>query len=67
MFSTTLDIQKKDGNDMKPRIVYIHGNQTSHWSSSWLKWLKPRLEERGFVTFFETFPRLLQYIQENYS
>jgi len=41
---------------MKPRIVYIHGNQTSHWSSSWPKWLKPELEKLGFLTFFETFP-----------
>lgn len=42
--------------NMKPRVIYIHGNQTSHWSSSWPKWLKPELEKLGFPTFFETFP-----------
>lgn len=42
---------------MKPRIIFIHGNQTSHWSScSWVPWLKGELEKQGFLTFFETFP-----------
>ncbi len=41
---------------MKPRIVYIHGNQTSHWSFGWAPWLKRELEKNGFETFFETMP-----------
>jgi uncharacterized protein len=41
---------------MKPRIVYIHGNQTTHWSFGWAPWLKDELEKRGYDTFFETMP-----------
>lgn len=41
---------------MKPRFVYIHGNQTMHWSFAWSKWLKKELELAGFETFFETMP-----------
>ena len=41
---------------MKPRIIFIHGNGTSHWSSSFSKWLKKELDNLGFKTFFETFP-----------
>jgi uncharacterized protein len=41
---------------MKPRIVYIHGNQTTHWSFGWAPWLKSELEKRGYETFFETMP-----------
>ena len=41
---------------MKPRIVYIHGNQATHWSFAWAPWLKQKLEEDGFETFFETMP-----------
>lgn len=41
---------------MKPRIIFIHGNQTSHWSFGWSPWLKKELEKKGFKTFFETFP-----------
>jgi len=41
---------------MKPRIIYIHGNDTSHWSFGWAGWLKGELEKSGFPTFFETFP-----------
>lgn len=41
---------------MKPRIVYLHGNQAMHWSLAWAPWLKQELEKRGFKTFFETFP-----------
>ncbi|MEK9156975.1 MAG: alpha/beta fold hydrolase [Patescibacteria group bacterium] len=40
----------------KPRIIYIHGNQSSHWSFGWAPWLKQELEARGYPTFFETFP-----------
>lgn len=41
---------------MKPRIVFIHGNQTSHWSSAWAPWLKGELEKLGYPTWFETMP-----------
>lgn len=41
---------------MKPRIIYIHGNQVTHWSLSWASWLKQELEKNGYATFFETFP-----------
>jgi predicted alpha/beta hydrolase family esterase len=39
-----------------PRIVFLHGNETSHWSQSWAGWLKVELEKLGFETFFETMP-----------
>jgi len=41
---------------MRPRIVYVHGNGTSHWSFGWAAWLKEQLGARGFPTFFETMP-----------
>jgi len=41
---------------MKPRIIYIHGNGSSHWSFAFAPWLKKELESLGFETFFETFP-----------
>lgn len=41
---------------MKPRFIYIHGNQTTHWSFAWATWLKRELELAGFETFFETMP-----------
>ena len=41
---------------MKPRIVFIHGNGTPHWSFGWSAWLKNELEKAGFTTFFETMP-----------
>lgn len=41
---------------MKPRIVYIHGNGSTHWSFAWAPWLKAELEAKGFETFFETMP-----------
>ncbi|HEX8389926.1 MAG TPA: alpha/beta hydrolase [Candidatus Saccharimonadales bacterium] len=41
---------------MRPRIVYLHGNQTTHWSFAWSKWLKEELEKNGHETFFETLP-----------
>jgi uncharacterized protein len=41
---------------MKPRFVYIHGNQTPHWSAAWAGWLQAELEKLGFETFFETMP-----------
>lgn len=41
---------------MKPRIIFLHGNQSLHWSFAWSPWLKAELEKRGYSTFFETFP-----------
>lgn len=41
---------------MKPRFVFVHGNQTTHWSFGWAAWLKKELDELGFATFFETMP-----------
>lgn len=41
---------------MKPRMVFVHGNQTTHWSLAWAGWLKIELEKLGFETFFETMP-----------
>lgn len=41
---------------MTTRIVFIHGNQSTHWSFGWAAWLEKELEKSGFETFFETFP-----------
>jgi predicted alpha/beta hydrolase family esterase len=41
---------------MKPRVIFVHGNQTTHWSFAWAPWLKTELEKLGFETFFETMP-----------
>ncbi len=41
---------------MKPRVIFIHGNQSTHWAFAWAPWLKRELEARGYETFFETFP-----------
>lgn len=41
---------------MKPRVVFVHGNQTTHWSLAWPSWFKAELEKIGFETFFETMP-----------
>jgi predicted alpha/beta hydrolase family esterase len=41
---------------MKPRFIFVHGNQASHWSFAWAPWLKAELETLGFETFFETMP-----------
>ena len=38
------------------RFVFIHGNQTNHWSNPWTISLKQELEKRRFEIFFETFP-----------
>jgi hypothetical protein len=37
-------------------MIFIHGNQTEHWSFGWAGWLKNELEKLSFATFFETFP-----------
>ena len=41
---------------MKTRIIFIPGNQSTHWSFAWAPWLKRELEKREYPTFFETFP-----------
>ena len=41
---------------MQPRIIFIHGNGSMHWSFAWAPWLKQALEAKGYATFFETFP-----------
>jgi predicted alpha/beta hydrolase family esterase len=41
---------------MKPRFVFVHGNQTTHWSGAWAGWLKAELDKLDFETFFETMP-----------
>jgi predicted alpha/beta hydrolase family esterase len=41
---------------MKPKIVFIHGNGSTHWNFAFSGWLKNELEKSGFATFFETFP-----------
>lgn len=41
---------------MKPRIVYLHGDNVLHWSWGWVSRLKHDLQHAGFPTFFETFP-----------
>lgn len=38
------------------RIIFIHGNGTTHWSFGWGKWLKEQLDQAGYETFFETMP-----------
>lgn len=38
------------------RIVYLHGNQATHWSFAWASSVQGELEALGFQTFFETFP-----------
>jgi uncharacterized protein len=38
---------------MKSRIIFIHGNQSTHWSFAWAPWLKIELEKLGHETFFE--------------
>lgn len=40
----------------RPRIVFVHGNQTTHWSFAWAALLKTELEQLGFETWFETMP-----------
>lgn len=38
------------------RIIFIHGNDTMHWSGKWCGWLKQALDKLGVESFFETFP-----------
>ena len=41
---------------MKPRFIYVHGNDTEHWSFGWAQWLKDELDQLGYESFFETMP-----------
>lgn len=41
---------------MRPRFIFVYGNQSTHWSFAWAPWLKAELEALGFETFFETMP-----------
>ncbi|MEA2701588.1 MAG: serine hydrolase [Candidatus Parcubacteria bacterium] len=41
---------------MKPRIIFVPGNQSTHWSFAWAPWFKGELVKHGYPTFFETFP-----------
>lgn len=41
---------------MKPRIIFIHGNQTKSWQFVWTPWLKKELEKAGYETDFQLFP-----------
>jgi uncharacterized protein len=41
---------------MKTRAIFVHGNQSTHWSFAFAPWLKSELEKLGFETFFETLP-----------
>lgn len=41
---------------MVTRFVFVHGNESTHWSFAWAPWLKAELEKAGYETFFETMP-----------
>ncbi|HEX8182630.1 MAG TPA: alpha/beta fold hydrolase [Candidatus Saccharimonadales bacterium] len=41
---------------MKPRFVFVHGNQSSTWQVPWAVWLKMNLTGMGYDTHFETMP-----------
>jgi hypothetical protein len=41
---------------MKQRFVFVHGNESTHWSFAWAPWLKSELEKLKIETFFETMP-----------
>lgn len=43
-------------NIMKPRFIFIHGNQALSWDFSFAGWLKQELISLGFEVRFETFP-----------
>lgn len=49
---------------VKPRIIFVHGNDTRHWSFGWAPWLKSEVEKLGFSTFFETMPDSILARQE---
>jgi predicted alpha/beta hydrolase family esterase len=41
---------------MKPRIIFIHGNQAMSWGFAWTPWFKAEVERLGFETYFQTMP-----------
>ncbi len=41
---------------MKPRFIFIHGNQSTTWNIAFAPWLKKELEKLSFETVFVTFP-----------
>lgn len=41
---------------MKPRFIFIHGNQSTTWKIAFAPWLKKELEKLNFETVFKTFP-----------
>lgn len=41
---------------MKPRFIFVHGNQTTDWCNPWTEWLKKKLDGMGFETVFQTMP-----------
>jgi uncharacterized protein len=45
-----------DSNHGRPRIVYIHGDNVTHWRWGWVDKLQTDLNRAGFATFFELFP-----------
>jgi serine hydrolase len=40
----------------KPRIIFIHGNDSVSWAFAWTPWFKEKLDQKGFQTVFVTFP-----------
>ena len=42
--------------NLKPRIVYIHGDGVLYWSWGWAARSQQDLQAAGFPTFFELFP-----------
>ena len=40
----------------KLRVIFIHGNDTMHWSNCWAPWLKEELKKLNLDVIFETFP-----------
>ena len=38
------------------RVVYIHGNQTTHWSFAWAPWVEKQAKALGLQTHFTTMP-----------
>ncbi len=38
------------------KVIFIHGNGATHWSSLWAGWLKEKLDKSGIENVFETFP-----------
>lgn len=41
---------------VKPRFVFVHGNQSTTWQVPWAVWLKMKLDRLGYATHFETMP-----------